>query len=165
MKKIILLSLVLFLILSLGLFGCGYDQNNTSSNSEEPEVTEALEREGDFEVQIEVVRSEEGLTVEASITYLGDEDKVDIYHGGSIFYFNIYEQDGDFEYLGAMDAQLLTTELLPKEPHNIEINYPILEELEPGIYEFEAEAVFSLDEEHITDTMINIPASVMVSLD
>ncbi len=38
----------------------------------------------------------------------------------------------DFEYLGAMDAQLIWTEIRQNEPHRVEIHYPILEELEPG---------------------------------
>ncbi len=165
MKKLMLSGVLMVLIVSMGLVGCGYDGNNETDSTVEPEEYEATERDGDFEVTIEVDGKDNDLSVAASITYLGDEDTIDIYHGGSIFYFNIYQQDGDFQYLGAMDAQLHSTKLVQNEPHRVEIHYPILEELEPGTYEFEAEAVFSLDEENIADSTINLPVSVIITTD
>lgn len=165
MKKFMVSGFMIILIASLGLVGCGNDGNNETDHTEDPEEYEATEREEDFEVTMEVISEANDLSVTASITYLGDEETIVIYHGGSIFYFNIYQQDGDFEYLGAMDAQLIWTELRQNEPHRVDIDYPILEELEPGTYEFEAEAVFSLDEEEIMDTQITIPVRVTITID
>jgi hypothetical protein len=90
---------------------------------------------------------------------MGEEAEKDIYHGGSIFFFNVYQQDGDFEYLGFMDQPLLTTTLIRNEPHRVDFKGIEKLKLKPGTYEFEAIANFSLDSEDVLGTENEIPVS------
>lgn len=95
----------------------------------------------------------------ATITYVGDEVEKNIYHGGSIFLFNIYQQSGDIEYEGFKTLALKKTTLIRKEPLK-EYFYGIKElELKEGIYKFEAIANFSLDSEYVLETRVDIPVS------
>lgn len=110
----------------------------------------------DFRVTINV---EKDLNVYATITYIGEEAEKDIYHGGSIFFFNVYQQDGDFEYLGSMVQPLLTTTLIQNEPHRVKLGGFKKGILKPGTYEFEAIANFSLDSDDLLGTEIEIPVS------
>jgi len=111
------------------------------------------------------IEKDKKLAVTAAIAYLGEKDKIDIYHGGSIFFFNIYQKDGNFEYIGMMTQPLLTTTLTRNEPHQVEFTGTVLDELEPGTYEFEAIADFSLDKEFIGDSHFNIPVSSIIIIE
>jgi hypothetical protein len=90
---------------------------------------------------------------------MGDKPKIDIYHGGSIFFFNINQQDGDFEYEGAMNLPLLTTTLIRNKSHRVDFNGIEKFKLESGTYEFEAIANFSLDSNNVIESQIEIPVS------
>ena len=154
MNKVLTVLLIVFSLV-FGLVGCG------TGTTVEPKVFEESNQVDDFEVKLEIEKDKE-LAVSATVIYLGEKNKIDIYHGGSIFYFNIYQKDGNFEYLGSMELPLLTTTLTRNEPHKVEITDSVLNELEPGTYEFEVIAVISLDIENIVDSLINIPVSLII---
>lgn len=157
--------ILIYSILLLSLFGCSTPNEKVEDSNEKPDVKEVSKQEertylnesnqvGDFKVAIAVDKS---LHPTASITYVGDEKEKTIYHGGNIFFFNVYQQDGDFKQESAMNQPLLATTLIQNEPHTIQFNE--LEELEKGVYEFEAIANFSLDSEDVMGTKLEIPVS------
>lgn len=153
------LMIVIFSVLLLGLCGCGTSNNNEENRSGEPQITNESKQVDDFKVSINVENVEKGLNVYATITYLGEEDEIDIYHGGSIFFFNIYQQDGDFDYLGSMEQPLLTTTLIRNEPHKVNFTEIETLKLKQGTYKFEAIADFSLSSDDVLGTKIEIPVS------
>ncbi|MGE7843773.1 hypothetical protein ACQKNX_23695 [Lysinibacillus sp. NPDC093712] len=148
--------IIISIMLIFGLNGCATTNSNEENLSVEPVITNDYKQVDDFKVSIHV---EKDLNVYATITYIGDTEKKDIYHGGSIFFFNIYQQDGNFIYEGAMTQPLLTTTLIRNEPHREDFNWIEQFELKEGLYEFEAIADFSLDSEDIRGTNIKVPVS------
>ena len=158
MRRLFIVQSV-FLFLVFGLFGCGTSNNNEENVSGEPRITYESKQVDDFKITINVENSEKDLVVYTTITYMGEEAQKDIYHGGSIFFFNVYQQDDDFEYLGGMNQPLLTTTLIRNEPHRV--NFEGIEKLKlkPGTFEFEAIAHFSLDSDDVLGTEIEIPVS------
>lgn len=156
MNKLFFSVFCIFVILVFGLVGCGTDKSGEFNTIQEPKVSTESKQIEDFEVALKI-EEDEGLAVTATITYLGEKDKIEIYHGGSIFFFNIYQKDGDFEHIGAMDLPLLMTTLTRKEPHKVEFTDVDLDELEPGTYQFEGIANFSLDKQNMVDFNIEIP--------
>ncbi|MHC8514736.1 hypothetical protein [Sporosarcina sp. ITBMC105] len=149
------LFIVVSIILIFGLFGC-VKNNNEENVSGEPKITNDSKQVDDFKVTINV---EKDLNVYATITYIGEAAEKDIYHGGSIFFFNIYQQDGDFEYFGAMTQPLITTTLIQNEPHIVKFEGIEKLKLKTGTYEFEAIANFSLDLDDVLETKYEIPVS------
>ncbi|MET3656229.1 hypothetical protein [Sporosarcina psychrophila] len=109
------LFIVVSIILIFGLFGCVTNNNNEENVSGKPKIAIESKQVDDFKVSINV---EKDLNVYATITYIGEAAEKDIYHGGSIFFFNVYQIDGDFEYFGVMNQPLLTTTLIRNEPRN-----------------------------------------------
>ncbi|MCM3745182.1 hypothetical protein M3193_13665 [Sporosarcina luteola] len=150
------LFIVVSIILIFGLFGCVKNNNNEENVSGEPKITNESKQVDDFKVTLNV---EKDLTVYATITYIGEAAEKDIYHGGSIFFLNVYQQDGDFEYFGAMNQPLLTTTLIRNEPHIVKFKGIEKLKLKTGTYEFEAIADFSLDSDDVLGTKIEIPVS------
>ncbi|MDW0114547.1 hypothetical protein QT711_15215 [Sporosarcina saromensis] len=150
------LFIVVSIIFIFGLFGCVKSNNNEENVSGEPKITNDSKQVDDFEVTINV---EKDLNVYATITYIGEAAEKDIYHGGSIFFFNIYQQDGDFEYFGAMTQPLITTTLIQNEPHIVKFEGIEKLKLKTGTYEFEAIANFSLDSDDVLETKFEIPVS------
>lgn len=138
--------------------GCGEEQSKNEKEHADgkPKNTHESKQVDDFKVSIYV---EDDLNVFAAITYVGEADEIDIYHGGSIFFFNIFQQDGDFEYESAMTQPLATTTLVRNEPHNVKFEGLEKLNLTPGTYEFEAIADISLDSDDVVGTQINIPVS------
>jgi hypothetical protein len=163
MKKIIFCSM--FAILIFGFAGCGTGNSGGSATGQGSEISTESKQEGDFEVSINVGNDGEDVDAYATITYVGEEDKTDIYHGESIFLFNIYQQDGDFEHGGGMGDIEVTTTLTKNEPHNVELYGMDVNALEPGTYEFEAVADFSLDEENMLDSQNEIVVSTIIEID
>lgn len=155
MKKL----LALLIVFSFLIAGCGQEQERKKDGNDQPEVTGESNQVDDFKVSIHV---EDELDAYATITYVGEEAEKEIYHGGSIFYFNIYQLDGDFKHLGAMDQPLLTTTLIQNEPHRVTFNNLDHITLKPGKYKFEAIAQFSLDSDDVLGTEIEIPVSKIV---
>lgn len=147
------LFIVISIILIFGLLGCVKNNNNEEKLSGEPKITNDSKQVGDFKVTINV---EKDLNVYATITYIGEAAEKDIYHGGSIFFINVYQQDGDFEYFSAMTQSLLTTTLIRNEPHVVK--YEKLK-LKTGSYEVEAIANFAFDSNDVLGTKIEIPVS------
>ncbi|MEZ7173021.1 hypothetical protein [Sporosarcina sp. OR05] len=150
------LFIVVSIILIFGLFGCVKNNNNEENVSGEPKITNDSKQVDDFKVTINV---EKDLNVYATITYIGEAAEKDIYHGGSIFFFNVYQQDGDFEYFGAMTQPLITTTLIQNEPHIVKFEGIEKLKLKTGTYEFEAIANFSLDSDDVLETKFEIPVS------
>lgn len=159
------LIIVIFSILVLGLCGCGTRNNNEENVSGEPKITNQSKQVDDFKVSISVENGENDLNVYATITYLGKEAEKDIYHGGSIFFFNVYQQDGDFEYLGGMEQPLLKTTLVRDEPHRVKFIEIENLNLKQGNYKFEAIADFSSDSDDVLGTKIEIPVSIIEEID
>ena len=155
----------LLLILVVGLMGCGTNNDDKENAGNEPKNTNESKQMEDFEVTIYAENDESELNVYATITYIGPEAEKNIYHGGSIFYFNIYQQDGDYEYLGAMNQPLLTTTLIQHEAHRVNFEEMKQLELQPGIYEFEAIANISLDSDNMMETALQIPVSTIKEID
>ncbi|OEH84165.1 hypothetical protein BHU72_12215 [Desulfuribacillus stibiiarsenatis] len=166
------LFVVILMVVSLvfGIVGCGESNDGQPKLIEDPkvidnpEVVEESKQVGEFEVTIQVKKDKQ-LAVMATVTYVGDKNEIDIYHGGSIFFFNIYQKDGDFEYIGAMNQPLITTTLIRNEPHTVAYTGPELERLKPGTYEFEAVANFATNIENIIDSNFNVPVSTIVKID
>lgn len=155
MKKL----LALLIVFSFLIAGCGQEQERKKDGNDQPEVTGESNQVDDFKVSIHV---EDELDAYATITYVGEEAEKDIYHGGSIFFFNIYQQDGNFKHLGAMEQPLLATTLIQNEPHRVTFNSLDDITLKSGKYKFEAIAHFSLDSDDVLGTEIEIPVSKMV---
>lgn len=170
-----------FIILSIGLIGCGTGNNVDGNLGEDPNITDETKQgdenldemlqstyeskqTDDFKVSIHVENVEKDVQVYATITYVGEEDQIDIYHGGSIFFFNVHQIDGNFEHIGGMDQPLLTTTLAKGEAHEVEFTYPSIASLHPGTYEFEAIANISLDADNVVGTKMEIPVSVIVEI-
>jgi hypothetical protein len=155
------LMIVIFSFLLLGLAGCGTSNNDEENGSGQPKITNESKQVNDFNVSINVEDGEKNLNVYVTITYVGEEAKIDIYHGGSIFFFNVYQQDGDFEYIGSMEQPLLTTTLIRNEPHRVNFKGIETLKLKQGTYKFEAIADFSLSSDDVLGTKIEIPVSKM----
>ncbi len=156
MRRLFIIQFVFF-ILVFGLIGCGTGNNGEKNLSEKPKINDESKQVNYFKVSINVEKSKNDLDVYATITYIGEEAERYIYHGGSIFFFNVYQQDGDFEYIGNMDQPLLTTTLIRNEPHRVDFNGIEKVKLKPGTYKFEAIADFSLDSDNVLETKIEIP--------
>jgi hypothetical protein len=159
------LMIVIFSVLLLGLCGCGTSNNTEEIGSGELQITNESKQVDDFNVSINVENGEKNLNVYATITYVGEEAEVDIYHGGSIFFFNVYQQDGEFEYIGSMEQPLLTTTLIRNEPHSVHFKGIETLKLKQGTYKFEAIADFSLSSDDVVGTKIEIPVSKMKEFD
>jgi hypothetical protein len=147
------------------LFACGKGNHNGEIINETPNIINDTKQIDEFKVTIDVENSGKNLDVYATITYLGNEAEKEIYHGGSIFFFNVYQQDGDFEYIGAMQQPLISTTLIQNEPHRVDFNGITKVKLNPGTYVFEAIAEFSLDSDDVLGTKIEIPVSKMEEID
>ena len=151
---------IISIILIFGLFGCGTTNSTEENESVNPKVdAEQLE---DFKVAIHV---EEDLNVYATITYVGEEAEKEIYHGGSIFFFNVYQEDGNPVYESSMPLPLITTTLTQNEPLREDFNMIKDIEINSGTYEFEAIAMFSLDEDDVLGTSIDMTVSKMVEVE
>lgn len=137
---------VIGLLLLVLLVGCG-------AKPEAPK-NEAVNEVDDFTVRLVV---DEAAKATATITYTGQEAEKTIYHGGNIFFLTITQLDGDFEQPGAMNLPLLSTTLKKDEPHTVVFDDVSLAK---GLYEFEAEARISLDQEDIVGSEITIPVKV-----
>ncbi|MCT8136730.1 hypothetical protein H1D32_02560 [Anaerobacillus sp. CMMVII] len=161
MLKKLMVHLMVLSVIFFGVVGCGTGSNTENNSGEEPKGSVATKLVDDFEVSINVDDRENDPIVYATITYLGEDAETDIYHGGSIFFFNIYQIDGDFEYMGAMDLPLITTSLKRNEPHNVQLMDKSLKALETGTYEFEAIADFSLDIDDMVNTRMKIEVSTI----
>lgn len=148
----------MYSILLLSLFGCStpnekLDVKEDTLQEERTYLNES-NQVGDFKVSIAL---NESLHPTASITYVGDQPEKTIYHGGNIFFFNIYQQDGHFKQESAMNMPLLSTTLIQNKPHTIQFNE--VGELEKGLYKFEAIASFSLNSDDVMGTKLEIPVS------
>ena len=161
-RSLIVHSLLLSLV--FGLIGCE-SNNNKECIIGEPTINYESKQADDFKVTINFENDEKELMVYATITYMGEEAKREIYHGGSIFFFNIFEQDGDFKYYSGMEQPLLKTTLIRNESHRV--NFEGIEKLElkPGTFEFEAIADFSLDSDNVVESKIEIPVSKIKEID
>lgn len=155
MKRLLILMSTVFFI----LFGC--EKQPATKDEHQAKHVKESEQVNDFQVSI---THDDELNVYAIITYVGDANEIDIYHGGSIFYFNIHQEDGDFEYIGAMNQPLFTTTLIRNEPHQVAFNHLKELHLKKGIYRIEAIADISLDPDDVVGTTIQIPVSKIIEI-
>lgn len=145
----------IYTVILLSLFGCSKPNEKVDDLDKNTNTNESKQVD-DFKVSIDV---DENLNTVAAITYIGSEDEKDIYHGGNIFWFNIYKKDGDFIHESSMIQPLLTTTLNQNEPHTVTFNSNEDLDLEKGLYEFEVIADFSLDSNDVSGTKLKIPVS------
>ena len=166
MRKRSISYAICFLVLVFGLSGCVTSNNNGDANvSDKPKTPNNSKTGVDFKVTINVQKSKKDPKVYATITYIGEEAEKDIYHGGSIFFFNIYQQDGDFEHIGSMNLPLLTTTLIQNKPLRVDFNEIERLELRAGTYKFEAIANLSLDSDKVIESKIEIPVYKIDEID
>jgi len=127
-KKCILIYLVAFAILTLaacGTTGNVNPVNKTSTDGPLPPA-EVEVREGDFVFKLYSEKDiyENGdIAVFAELTYVGDEDSVEIYHAASPFYFPIEERTRGLEFPYGMDQPLIMTTLNKGEPFREEYGF------------------------------------------
>ena len=122
-----------------------------------PEAEKTIYHGGNIFFLTISIEVDEAAKVAATITYVGPEAEKTIYHGGNIFFLTIKQLDGDFEQPGAMSLPLLSTTLKKDEPHTVIFDDVALDK---GLYEFEAIARISLDQEDIVGSEITIPVKV-----
>lgn len=159
LKKILYVFFLMIFILA----GCGTSWNSAKNGTNGSNISSSELQVDDFVIGIHVEK-QYPLQVYATITYTGNDEEIDIYHGGSIFFFNIYNQNGDFEYEGAMEQPLLTTTLKQNQAHQVDMDLSHVN-LKPGTYEFEAIAEFFLDQDDWAGTNYNIPVKVVVDIE
>ena len=116
MLRIIYFSAFVFILVA-----CGTTNNSSGSaikDSLPPPENEV--KEGDFFYSLYTekdVYDEFGdLAIFAELTYVGDEESIDIFHGGSAFHFPFIERTREFDVGYAMNEPLLTTTLIKDEP-------------------------------------------------
>ena len=117
MHRIIYLVALIFLVAA-----CGTTNNGSGSAIKDSlPPTENEVTEGDFHYRIfseKDVYDEFGdIAVFAELTYVGDEESIEIYHAESAFQFPFEERTRKFEVGYAMSEPLLTTKLLKDEPY------------------------------------------------
>lgn len=157
---------ICFLVLFFGLSGCATSNTNDNEKvNDKPKITNESKTVADFKVTINVQKSHKDPKVYATITYIGVEAEKDIYHGGSIFFFTIDQQDGDFEYVETMTLPLITTTLVKNKPLRVDFNGIKRIELLAGTYKFEAIANFALDSDKVTESKIEIPVYKIYKID
>jgi len=157
---------ICFLVLIFGLYGCVTSNNNGDENvNDKPKIISESKTVADFKASINVQKSHKDPKIYATITYVGEEAEKEIYHGGSIFFFNIYQQDGDFEYMESLTLPLLTTTLIQNKPLKVDLKGIEKLKLESGTYKFEANANFSLDSDKVIESKIEIPVYKIVEID
>ncbi|WP_172368950.1 hypothetical protein [Sporosarcina jiandibaonis] len=116
MKNIIYLVALVFVLVA-----CGTSNNGSGSAIKDslPPPENQVE-EGDFVYRLfteKDVYDEFGdLAIFAELTYVGDEESIDIFHGGSAFHFPFVERTREFDVGYAMNEPLLTTTLIKDEP-------------------------------------------------
>ena len=116
MQRIIYLVALIFIVVA-----CGTTNNGSGSDIKDSlPPTENEVKEGDFVYRIfsekDVYNEFGDIAVFAELTYVGDEESIEIYHAESAFHFPFEERTREFEVGYAMNEPLLTTKLLKDEP-------------------------------------------------
>lgn len=152
MKKYRVYAFLIFLVMFMT--SC----SSANSDDEGPENQEPINQAGDFQVEIFSEDSEEADTPEiyATITYLGNQPEIEVTHNNVLIYFNLYGEGKEL-FPKALPDVLETTKLLKNEPRKTRYSDEELDQLDPGAYEIEAVAFFSLDE-----TDYSIPVSTKI---
>lgn len=100
------------------LTACGTTKNPTVDDT--PYPTDATTTEGDFDYRLyteqESYSEHTNPAVFAELTYIGEEESIDIYHAASPFYFPMKERARGFDIDYAMNEPLLMTTLKKDEP-------------------------------------------------
>ncbi|MFF2754465.1 hypothetical protein ACFVR1_12060 [Psychrobacillus sp. NPDC058041] len=121
MKKIGLI--LIFLFLSIGLFGC--QQNNNKKVDNEPSDIEPLDTkaeviEEDFVYRLVTEKAEYGknepIKIYAELEYTGGKEEIEIFHSASPFSFPMVETTRNYEIGYGMDESLSSTKLIKGEP-------------------------------------------------
>lgn len=126
MKKLIYILVVIFV-----LSACGTTQNagDNVRPVENQGVFPAVAETGqdDFVYRLvtekEVYNEPDEPVIFAELTYVGDEESIDIYHAASPFYFPLEERTRGFEIDYAMNSPLIVTTLKKGEPLRQEYSF------------------------------------------
>lgn len=162
MKKTLVISLIIVFILAL--ISIIFISKSKTSNSNRTDIYQA----SDF---IATIDADDVLTtnkITATITYVGKDDKIVVYHGMSIFSFSVQEKNGTFKYptIVAMPLPLGITTLIQNKPkiEEYDLSKELMKKLIPGkTYEFKANANFSLDKNFNKDITFSLPVSAIVT--
>lgn len=120
MRKLILITI---LILSLVVAGCasnsGVEKGGSPLDNNEASII-AEETKDDFIYRLVSESGEypdgEAVKMYAELEYIGDKNKVTIYHASSPFYYNMTEKTREFEIQSVMPMPLLNTTLKKNQP-------------------------------------------------
>ncbi|WP_210468710.1 hypothetical protein [Sporosarcina sp. 6E9] len=117
MKRMMSLLALVFILVA-----CGTTNNGSSSDIKDSlPPSENNVKEGDFVYRLfsekDVYDEFDDLAVFAELTYVGDEESIEIYHAASAFHFPLKERTREFEVGYAMNEPLLMTKLLKDEPY------------------------------------------------
>ncbi|MGD7043358.1 hypothetical protein [Jeotgalibacillus proteolyticus] len=96
----------------------------------------------DFSLAVKVVESSEGRTLSADIMYTGEEAGSMIIHNNGLFDFTVKTENGDVIDTKKAGEDEVVTRLRKDEVLTFQSGFTFLDDLEPGLYEFTAEADF-----------------------
>ena len=116
MQRIIYLLALTFIVVA-----CGTTNNSSGSGIKDSFLQDRNEvKEVYFVYRIfsekDVYNESGDIAVFAELAYVGDEESIEIFHGGSAFSFPFIERTREFDVGYAMNDPLLTTTLLKDEP-------------------------------------------------
>jgi len=119
MRKLIYLLVAIFLLSACGTTpNAGDDMSPVENQGVFP--AEAETGQDDFIYRLvtekEVYDEPDEPVIFAELTYVGDEESIDIYHAASPFYFPLEERTREFEIDYAMNSPLIVTTLKKDEP-------------------------------------------------
>ncbi|MHA6259410.1 hypothetical protein ACXYMX_05780 [Sporosarcina sp. CAU 1771] len=114
---------LLFIVLFL-LSACGTGKPTSTDNLNKPgsplPPAEASVKDGDFIYRLvtekELFYLGEDISIYAELTYVGEQESIDIFHAASPFYFPITERTRGLDIDYAMNEPLIITTLLQNEP-------------------------------------------------
>ncbi len=119
MKKYIA-YLILISAVMMFLAGCNEKETQQLENLEEVLETKSEVNEGDFIYRLVTEKAEyiegEPIKIYAELEYIGDQEKIEISHAASPFYFPIVEKTRDFQIGYPMNEPLVTTTLIKGQP-------------------------------------------------
>jgi hypothetical protein len=119
---------VIILVLLLASCASKDDVDNSTSQLDDYEVfkTRAEVTKDDFIYRLVTEKGEyhknDTIRIYAELEYIGDNDKVTIYHSASPFYFHMVEKTRNYEIHYPMDQPLLSSTLIKGKPLRQEYN-------------------------------------------
>ncbi|WP_394119875.1 hypothetical protein [Planococcus donghaensis] len=153
-KKLLFISMLIF-----GLSEC----DSGSSEVAGPKINESVNQKENF--RLEIFNTEnDAENINASITYTGEKNEIDVYHGGShVIYFKYYK-DGEILTTGTRSDMRSKATLIRNEPLVIDFDESELAEFEPGEFEIEAVADFGVGADITNEVEYEMSVSTTLSL-